>query len=79
MRLPSKVNTFSDSVLALFVPILDNLKNQNMTPHDLLIATKIKTSQISIYFDALDCLYALGKIEISVDTEVLCYVETNNM
>jgi hypothetical protein len=79
MRLPSKVNTFSDSVIALFAPILEKLKKQDMTPHELLLALRTKTSQISIFFDALDCLYALGKIEIPDGTEVLRYVEKNNV
>ena len=79
MRMPSKVNSFADSVIALFAPILEKLDQQDMTPHDLLEATKTKISEISIFLDALDCLYKLGKIEIPEGTEVLRYVKENNV
>jgi len=77
MRMPSKVNSFSDSVISLFAPILECLETQDMTPHELLEATKKKVSEISIFLDALDCLYALGKIEMPEGTEVLHYVKEN--
>jgi len=79
MRMPSKVNSFSDSVIALFAPILERLEKRDMTPHDLLAATKTKVSEISIFIDALDCLYKLGKIEIPEGTEVLRYVKKDNV
>jgi len=77
--MPSKVNTFSDSVIALFTPILEKLEKRNMTPHELLVAMKTKVSDISVFLDALDCLYKLGKIEIPEGTEVLRYVKKGNV
>ena len=77
--MPSKVNSFSDSVIALFTPILKKLEKQDMTPHDLFVATKTKVSEISVFLDALDCLYKLGKIEIPEGTEVLRYVKKDNV
>jgi len=50
-----------------------------MTPHELLEATRTKVSEISIFLDALDCLYKLGQIEIPEDTEVLHYVKADNV
>jgi len=79
MRMPSKVNSFSDSVISLFAPILERLEKRDMTPHDLLVATRTRVSEISIFLDALDCLYKLGKIEIPEGTEVLRYVKKNNV
>ena len=79
MRLPSKVNTFSDSVIALFAPILEKLEKQDMTPSELLAATKTNVSEISIFLDALDCLYVLGKIEIPEGMEVLRHVKKDNV
>ena len=79
MRLPSKVNTFSDSVIALFVPILEKLETQDMTPRELLKAMKTTDIEISIFLDALDCLYALGKIQILDGMEVLRYVKKDNV
>jgi len=79
MRMPSKVNSFSDSVIALFTPILEKLEERDMTPHELLEATRTKVSEISIFLDALDCLYILGRIEIPDGTEVLHYVKADNV
>lgn len=79
MKIPSKVNSFSDSVIALFAPILEKLEERDMTPHELLEATRAKVSEISIFLDALDCLYKLGQIEIPDGTEVLHYVKADNM
>lgn len=79
MRMPSKVNSYSDSVISLFVPILEKLEERDMTPHELLEATRTKVSEISVFLDALDCLYKLGQIEIPEGMEVLRYVKTNNM
>lgn len=79
MRMPSKVNSFSDSVIALFAPILEKLEERDMAPHELLEATRTKVSEISIFLDALGCLYKLGRIEIPEGTEVLRYVKTDNV
>lgn len=79
MRMPSKVNSYSDSVISLFAPILEKLEERDMTPHELLEATRTKVSEISVFLDALDCLYKLGQIEIPEGMEVLRYVKTNNM
>ena len=79
MKMPSKVNSFSDSVIALFAPILEKLEERDMTPHELLEATKTKVLEISVFLDALDCLYKLGRIEIPDGTEVLHYAKANNM
>ena len=79
MRMPSKVNSYSDSVISLFAPILEKLEERDMIPHELLEATRTKVSEISVFLDALDCLYKLGQIEIHEGMEVLLYVKTNNM
>jgi hypothetical protein len=50
-----------------------------MTPHELLEATKTKVSEISVFLDALDCLYKLGRIEIPDGMEVLHYVKADNL
>lgn len=63
----------------LFAPILEKLEERDMTPHELLEATRTKVSEISIFLDALDCLYKLGQIEIPDGTEVLHYVKADNM
>jgi hypothetical protein len=65
--------------MALFAPILEKLEKRDMTPHELYVEMRTKESGISAFFDALDCLYALGKIEIPAGTEVLRYVKADNV
>ena len=77
MRMPSKVNTFADTPVALFVPILEMLQEADMTPQELLEEVRDDLPEMSIFFDALNCLYVLGRIEIPEGTEVLRYVEKN--
>ena len=79
MKMPSKVNSFSESVIALFTPILERLQEQPMTPHDLFNSIKATAKEMGRFLDALDCLYAVGKIEIPEGTEELRYVETSNV
>ena len=79
MRMPSKVNTFSDSVIALFTPILENLEQRDMTPHELLAETNTKVSDIGIFLDALDCLYKLGMVDVPDGMEVLRYAKKGNV
>lgn len=74
MRLPNKVTPFSDSVISLFPIILECLKQHDMSPRDLF-EHSVPGKDISIFLDALDCLFALGKIEITEETGVLHYVD----
>ena len=76
MRLPNKVTPFSDSVISLFPTILECLEHQDMSPRDLF-ERSVSGKDISTFMNALDCLFALGKIEISKETGVLHYVGRN--
>ena len=73
MRLPNKVTPFSDSIIPLFSIILECLEEQDMSPHDLL-EHSVSRVDISAFMNALDCLFALGKIVINEETGVLHYV-----
>lgn len=74
MRLPSKVTAYGQSTLAKFPPILKHLSKQDLGPLTLYNKVKSKFSDISEFVDTLDCLYALGEIELLYPEEVLHYV-----
>lgn len=74
MRLPSKVTPFSKSTIAHFPAILEPLESEELTPSELYKKAKSKCGGMSGYLDALDCLYALGKIEITPEG-MLRYVD----
>ena len=73
MRFPDKITSYKESVFRVLPLILDELSRSNMPPADLyeLIADKISLLE---YIEALDCLYALGKVDLVQSGEVLHYV-----
>lgn len=74
MRLPNKVITYKESTLAKFPMVLSLLKEGDMTPGTLYSKMKSKVEDIGEYMEVLDCLYALGKIELIEHLGVLHYV-----
>ena len=77
MKLPSKAISYSNSVLSKFVPILDIIVRGNISPNSLYILTKKQFTNIEEYIDTLDCLFALGIINMNEKSEVLYYVNGN--
>lgn len=79
MRFPSKVTPYKESILAKFPAVLSHLQYEDMTPSDLYKKVKSKVEDVGEFLEILDCLYALGKIELLTNEEVLHYVERNPM
>lgn len=75
MRLPSKVTTYANSIIALFPAILDALEQQDMSPKELFRLTMSQKKDMADFLSALDCLFALGKIELIEKGRVLRYVK----
>lgn len=71
MKLPNKINSFKDSTLHVFVPILEEIENNNPTVRLLYEHTKHLFSTVQDFIDVLDCLYFLGKITYIEDGEVI--------
>lgn len=74
MKLPSKVTSYTESILSKLCPILNLLCHKNMQIYELYIETKDCYISYSDFIDALDCLFALGKLEFLENEEVLHYV-----
>ncbi|NLJ19454.1 ABC-three component system middle component 7 [Globicatella sulfidifaciens] len=83
MRLPNKVTPFKSSVISLFPIILNTLIQNDMSPKDLLEITKSKTykneKSLADFLSALDCLFALGKIELTKEGGMLKYVNHDSV
>ena len=78
MRYPDKVTSYSNSVIALFTSILDQLSIKKLSPKELFSIACGKKYNVREYMDALDCLYALGCIMIDEETGELSYVERDS-
>lgn len=74
MRLPSKITPYDRSLIARFPILLKEIEKGNVTPSSLYMKTKKRFSGLGEFIQALECLYALGKIDWSQETEVLAIV-----
>ena len=74
MRLPSKITSYSESVISKFPPILLVLENSDIGTVALYEATMKNFSNVEEFLDTLDCLFSLRKIRYDADREVICYV-----
>ena len=74
MKFPSKVTPYQASILAKFPVVLSCLETEDMKPDMLYKKVKSKVSDVGEFLEILDCLYALGKIEVYPEGGVLHYV-----
>ena len=67
MRLPSKITSYSESVISKFPPILLVLENSDIGTVALYEATMKYFNNVEEFLDTLDCLFALRKIRYDTD------------
>jgi len=79
MRLPNKVTSYANSIIAFFPDILEALAQQDMSPKKLFELTTLRKNDMADFLNALDCLFALGKIELIEEGRVLRYVKRDSM
>lgn len=73
MRFPSKATPYKESSISKFPAVLKLLEKSDMSPSEMYSKlSKSKVRDISEFVDILDCLYAMGKIEVR--GELLHYV-----
>ncbi len=75
MKLPGKSTPYKNSIIALFPSILSALKENDLAISDLF--GRLNTDYGS-YIAALDCLYALGKVEVC-ERRKLHYVDRDTL
>ena len=77
MRLPNKDTPYADSVIALFPQILERLEAGEKSIQDMYDFSRKQEWDSANFFSALDCLFAMGRIELDEKRSVLHYVEEN--
>ena len=65
MRLPNKAIPYVQSVIARFPQVLEIVSQRDISPRELLKLANADKQDMADFLSALDCLYALGKIEFS--------------
>lgn len=68
MLFPSKVVSYNESILPKLPLVLHYLENGPKKISDVYRYTKGKVTDLSDLFDVLDCLYALGMIDLNGDS-----------
>lgn len=68
MLFPSKVVSYNESILPKLPLVLHYLENGPKKVSDVYRYTKGKVTDLSDLFDVLDCLYALGMIDLNGDS-----------
>ena len=74
MLLPSKVTSFNESLFPNAIVILKVLSKADKSVYELRQACCIAIPDTSDFFVLLDFLFAVGKIELNLETKVLHYV-----
>ena len=75
MLLPNKITPFKESILAKFPILLKEIKMDDISVMELFKKVKPEINSIADYLEALDCLFAIKKIELTEQTEILHYVD----
>ncbi len=76
MKLPSKVTSYKESIIARFPIILTKIKERDFAVSTLYDVLKDKIT-LDDYVDVLDCLYVLG--QITLRKEIIHYVKRDSI
>ena len=79
MKLPSKINSYDESIIAQFPTILGALEKSDVSAYTLFTLVKNHVADVGEFVEVLDCLYALGYIEIVQETRLLRYVSRDTL
>lgn len=74
MKFPNKVTTYRESSIGKITLILSLLSEEDLSPFDLYNNLNKKFETIEEFIDALDCLYALNRIQYDESRGVLCAI-----
>ena len=74
MLLPNKLFSYEESILSRFPVVLSVLEEKPMRVSELYKKLNDYVESVNDFIEILDCLYALGKIELDGEEGVLKYV-----
>lgn len=70
MQLPNKLYSYKNSTLALIPMVLNELKNGPLKAEQLYQNVRTQLNDATDFLSVMDCLYALGAIDIGEEGEV---------
>ena len=75
MRLPNKIFSYNESSISKYPVVLTALQRSPLPIRELYEKTRRQWDGIGTFMEALDCLFALGKIKLDDNEEKLFYVD----
>ena len=70
MQLPNKLYSYKNSTLALIPKVLDELRDGSLPAEQLYQNVRIQLNDATDFLSVMDCLYALGAVDINEEGEV---------
>ena len=70
MLLPNKITTYNESIVSQFVPILRLLEGGDLPVLTLYEKVRAEIEDVDTFLTTLDCLYALGKIDLKEERTI---------
>ncbi len=64
MKFPSKVTSYSESILPKMLAVIKVLNDGDISPRSLYKKTTKEVGDINDFLEVLDCLYAIGEIAL---------------
>jgi len=64
MNLPSRSVSYSESVISKFPIVLRAIQDEGVNATELYVVVKNSLRDLAEFVSVLDCLYALGKVDI---------------
>ena len=77
MILPSKLFSYNQSILPKAVLVAKTLKDGDQGVSELFENLQDQFSGVDEFMDAVDCLYAIRRVELDSERRILRYVERN--
>lgn len=73
MKFPSKVTPYSESILPIAGKLLEHIPRDGLSVFDLFRFLKAQGCSASDFFQILDFLFMIGRVELNAKKEI-CHV-----
>ncbi|NCB27989.1 MAG: hypothetical protein EOM62_21435 [Bacteroidia bacterium] len=70
MQLPNKLYSYKNSTMALIPMVLNELRNDPLPAEQLYQNVRTQLNDATDFLSVMDCLYALGAVDIKEEGEV---------
>ena len=73
MRFPNKITSYNESIIPKMIILARVISSGDISPSKLYAKSKREIPDYKEFIDALDCLYAIGRIDFDYSKEIITY------